>query len=100
MQPVSDLDCNHCGGIAFTSRDYRDGVYWFSENDGEKCATCGMPGSVSVSDDYEEDATVTWNDVNENGVYCERPDCEDCNEMRVEDKQTARNLAELSEGKE
>lgn len=82
---MSDLECNHCGGIAFTSRDYRDGVYWFTDGDGEKCDDCGMPGYVSIDDPDPDDATVTWNDVQETGVYCERPDCEECNEMRVEE---------------
>jgi len=79
---VSDLECNHCGGIAYTSRDIRDGVSWFTDGAGEKCATCGMPGSVSV-DDYADDyAAVSWVDEQEPGVYCERPDCEDCDELR------------------
>ena len=77
---MSDLDCNHCGSIAFTSRVYRDDTYWFTDGDGEECASCGMPGHVVVDDD----AAVTWSDVQESGIYCERPDCEDCDEMRVD----------------
>jgi hypothetical protein len=80
---VADLECNHCGGIAFTSLDVRDGVPWFTDGDGEKCADCGMPGSVSVDEPDPDDASVSWSDVQDAGVYCERPDCEDCNDLRA-----------------
>jgi len=77
---MSDLECGHCGGIAFTSRDIRDGVSWFTDGEGEACATCGMPGSVYVDDYY--DADVVWHDVQEAGVYCTQSDCETCHESR------------------
>lgn len=84
---MSDLECNHCGDVAFTSRVYRDGVYWFTDGDGERCMSCGMPGSVVVDSEpgYDDEATVTWDDVQEAGVYCTRPDCEECNELRAEE---------------
>ena len=92
-----DLECNHCGDVAFTSRDIRDGVEWFTDGDGEKCAACGMPGSVSVDGHGYDDegVTITWVDVQELGVYCERPGCGDCAELRVNDKEAARSIAVL-----
>lgn len=75
---MSDLECNHCGGIAFTSR-----TSWFTDGDGEKCADCGMPGCVSVDAADPEDASVTWNDVQDVNICCERPDCEDCEDVRA-----------------
>jgi hypothetical protein len=83
---MSDLECNHCGNIAFTTRDVRDGVPWFTDGDGEKCDHCGMPGHVSVDEPDPDEASVSWVDVQESGVYCERADCEECAELRVEDK--------------
>jgi len=79
---MSDLECGHCGGIAFTSRNTRDGVSWFADGDGEACATCGMPGSVCVDNWDQDDADVDWHDVQEAGVYCTRADCETCNKCR------------------
>jgi len=79
---MSDLECGHCGGIAFTSRNIRDGVSWFTDGEGEACATCGMPGSVVVDDYYDDDAAVSWHDVQEAGVYCTQADCEECDEYR------------------
>jgi hypothetical protein len=78
-----DLECNHCGNVAFTSHDVRDGLHWFTDGYGEKCASCGMPGCVSVDESDPDEASVSWDDVQESGVYCERPDCEDCNEYRA-----------------
>lgn len=83
---MSDLECNHCGDVAYTCRDIRDGVYWFTDGDGEKCASCGMPGCVSVDEPDPDEASVSWNDVQDPDVYCERPDCEDCNEFRAKAK--------------
>lgn len=87
---MSDLECGHCGGIAFTSKDYRDGIYWFSDGDGDECAECGMPGQVVVDSDGDEeddiDAAVWWSDSQEPGVYCTRDDCEECDERRATEK--------------
>lgn len=78
-----DLECNHCGSIAFTSRDYRDGVYWFTDGDGEACDSCGMPGSVVVDEPDPDDAVVYWSDDDSPTAFCTRPDCEDCNDRRA-----------------
>lgn len=80
---MSDLYCDHCGDIAFTSRDYRDGVYWFTDGDGEACATCGFPGGVCVDEPDPDDAVVTWDVSSADDAVCNRPECEECEEYRT-----------------
>ncbi len=79
---MSDLECDHCGDIAFTSRDYRDGVYWFTDSDGEACSSCGYPGHVVVNEPDPDNADVYWETDDNNEAVCNRPDCEDCEEFR------------------
>lgn len=76
------LECNHCGDVAIESA-----TGYFRDGDGAACASCGMPGHVSVDFDpsVDDDAMATWEDVQEEGVYCARPDCEECNELRAEE---------------
>lgn len=78
-----DLECNHCGDVAFTSTDVRDGVHWFTDGDGEKCASCGFPGWVSVDEPDPDDAEVSWVLSDGNDDTCDRPDCEECEEIRA-----------------
>lgn len=92
MKPAT-LECNHCGDVAIASSD---GL--FTDGDGERCLTCGMPGHVIVDgDDEEPDLNpVHWNDTQEAGVYCRRPECAECVELRIDDREAARNLAGLA----
>ena len=80
---MSDLECNHCGGIAFTTRDIRDGRPWFTDGDGEKCDDCGFPGHVSVDEPDPDDAEVSWSTSDGNDDTCNRSDCEECIEIRT-----------------
>jgi hypothetical protein len=80
---VSDLYCDHCGDIAFVSQDYRDGVYWFTDGDGEECRSCGYPGYVVVDEPDPDDADVRWATVDVDDKYCNDPTCESCAEARA-----------------
>lgn len=86
---MCDLDCDHCGGIAFTSTKYDaaaaegQGAYLFTDGDGEACASCGFPGSVVVDDQQNgEDVHVTWSCRDGNDDVCKDPLCEECEEYR------------------
>ncbi len=79
-----DLECNHCGGIAFTSTDVRNGVHWFTDGDGEECADCGFPGWVSVDEPDPDDAEVSWMCSDADAARCNRHDCDDCEIMQRE----------------
>lgn len=77
------LECDHCSGIAVTSRT---GQFV----DGERnCESCGIPGSVSVgyvidTEDGVDIAQANFYARLEEGDHCNRPDCEDCAEARKE----------------
>lgn len=86
---MSDLECNHCGGIAFTSRNYDPsanegaGAYLFTDGDGEACATCGYLGSVVVDDQANgEPVDIYWSCRDGNDDTCNDPSCEECEETR------------------
>ena len=66
---ASHFECDHCGDVAIESRD---GM--FTDGDGGECASCGMPGQVSM--DAETDPY--WSTSQEEGDRCNRKDCEDC----------------------
>lgn len=82
---LTELECDHCGDVAIT---HPDGMW--AEDDGERCDSCGMPGSVCVGEciDEREDGTeivqVNWISSIDEGSYCNRADCEDCAEARKE----------------
>ena len=68
------LECGHCGGVAIESAD---GL--FGEDDADACASCGMPGHVSI----DEDTGASWTHHDEDDdVYCNKTDCWDCDEQR------------------
>lgn len=77
------LGCDHCGGDAITSPN---GM--FAEDDGERCDTCGMAGSVMLSETYDADdnevVQASWVCRLMVGDYCNEPNCEDCAEARKE----------------
>lgn len=90
MSQLIALECDHCGGTAITS------LYGqFSEDQGERCDTCGMPGGVTLSqfynDEDEECTSASWLSRLEVGDYCNEPSCVDCAEARKE-------LAAMTEG--
>lgn len=82
---LTELECDHCGEVAIT---HPDGMW--AEDDGERCDSCGIPGSVGVGDPFDSDADgndyvpVHWYSSIEEGSYCNRPDCDDCAEARKE----------------
>lgn len=43
LTPRNYLDCSICGSEAIESADG-----WFSEDDGERCDSCGHPGHVAT----------------------------------------------------
>jgi hypothetical protein len=84
MPRFSWLECDHCGGIAVTSRTGQ-----FLDGQERPCSACGMPGSVSVgyvidTEDGEDIAQTNFYARLEEGDYCNRPDCDDCAEARKE----------------
>lgn len=86
---MSDLECSHCGGIAFTSSKYDpagadgQGAYLFTDGDGDACASCGFPGSVVVDDQQnDEPVDVRWSCSDGNDDTCKDPLCDECEEYR------------------
>lgn len=71
-QPAS-LECGHCGDMAIESPH---GLFY--EDQGEKCATCGFPGHVTVE---ENSAEWTLSDWGPDPAVCKRPDCDECHEV-------------------
>lgn len=72
------LDCDHCGGVAIESPDGK-----FGDDEGERCASCGFPGSIVVSgceDDEGEPEPAYWSTSDKTTDKCTRPGCEDCEE--------------------
>lgn len=68
------LWCDHCGDVAYTMTD--DTV----DGDGEKCQSCGHPGHVSC----DSESAAYWQMHDGDDGFCERPDCEECNERKAE----------------
>jgi hypothetical protein len=67
------LECNHCGCTAIVSES---GL--FTDGTGEKCMSCGFPGSVSC--DSETDPY--WSERDGMDDVCDDLSCEDCKEYR------------------
>ena len=66
---ASHFECDHCGDVAIESTD---GL--FTDGDGGECASCGMPGQVSM----DAETGPYWSTSQEEGDRCDRRDCEDC----------------------
>lgn len=83
---VTELDCDHCGGVAIESAD---GLFY--DGDGGECISCGFPGMVSVYEDdngrENEDGecyTAVWQESDDETAVCNEPACEECREKRTE----------------
>lgn len=87
---MSDIECPHCGNIAYTSRNYDpsandgEGGYLFAEDDGEACASCGISGHVSldVEPGYEGEVDAWWSIPDD--ALCKDPLCEECTDARLD----------------
>lgn len=64
----TDLECDHCGDVAVESP-----MGIFHEDMADKCASCGFPGQVHVS---EGDAY--WSSQDDWHVRCENGECAEC----------------------
>lgn len=68
------LDCDHCGDTAIES-DH--GL--FGEDDGEKCMSCGYPGSVRIEENFGDGPeTAYWSSYDDGNSKCNNHSCEDC----------------------
>lgn len=68
-----ELDCAHCGNIAFSS------IVVFDGDGGGKCRECGWPGQVAI----EENGTSTWMEHqdaadSDDKTFCHDKDCTEC----------------------
>lgn len=52
---MPSLECGICGGPAIEREENL-----FYEDEGEKCMTCGFPGSVQIADMDEEGEHAYW----------------------------------------
>lgn len=68
------LECSHCGGPAI----YANARGLFFDGDGDKCLTCGLPGSVTCDAETEP----YWLTREDYGDVCNDLECEDCKEWR------------------
>ena len=73
-----DLECDHCGDVAYTSYDIRDDGVYFEDGAGDQCASCGMPGWVDVDDSDAENVDVSWVVSDAEWARCKQADCESC----------------------
>ena len=84
--PLSTLECPHCGDVAIEAHpprwpgDFPGG--WFEDGEGGACASCGMPGHVTLDEDEEESDSwiASWSMDDDEDDRCTRPDCEECTE--------------------
>jgi len=49
-----------------------------NRDDGDQCASCGMPGWVSVDEPDPDDADVYWVVSDADWARCKQADCESC----------------------
>ncbi len=95
------LECDHCGGIAITS----DAYGLFTDGDGERCDSCGFPGSVCVEDAPDADdgpvlGEAWWNVGQEANDVCSDMACTECAPYREHDAEDfgERELANIGGG--
>lgn len=62
------LECSHCGYPAIESDE---NFFW--DGDGEKCGSCGFPGSVSADGE-----TAYWRADDNDDACCDLNDCSLC----------------------
>ena len=81
MSPFT-LACGHCGGAAITSPD---GL--FSEQNSDRCESCGYPGGVVIEESGEDEDgetvySATWVSGIEPGDVCDACVCSECDAIR------------------
>ena len=81
MSPFT-LACDHCGGAAITSPN---GL--FSEQNSDRCESCGYPGGVVIDESGEDDDgetvyAATWVSSTEPGDVCDACVCSECDAIR------------------
>jgi len=68
------LSCDHCGDDAITSESHE-----FSDGQGDRCESCGFPGTVSVDDADPEEVSAYWRISDDVEARCQRGQvCEEC----------------------
>jgi hypothetical protein len=85
------LECSHCGDVAVESE-----TGLFCEGDADRCASCGMPGHITIeeadgcdSDCDEGECTcgiASFCCDDDTGNYCTLADCEECAAERAEER--------------
>lgn len=79
---AATLECSHCSDVAFVSVNG-----YFRQGDGKRCISCGFPGHVVVTEEYDDEGdergVAYWRCRDGNDDTCTDPSCSECADVRV-----------------